>query len=317
MGRGGDLGVGIFQQLVTTVEALVPQAEHIGLGPTVDHVQPLLARIDEDVLYRLGHLRQIDTRLLAGDFTGHHVFFAGDRQHLQLGAAGASDQQGRIGGVEADMLQRRALLVQGDRRFAVRVFDRRTDGLFAVRVADLIGVTEYQGLAIGQTDGYQRAARLVFANGRHAGTGRHRQVDASQLGTAVDVVEQRLALVGNPHGDLILFFDGDHQRLAGVLHPGRCNAVFGRQVRALEQRQHHVGQEKEDQGDGSQDGKATDQDVPAGQAVLQRTDTALALQLRRIEINALGRGSRSHCGIGQIIHAHTLAILYDRKMTMQ
>jgi hypothetical protein len=41
------------------------------------------------------------------------------------------------------------------------------------------------------------------------------------------------------------------------------------------------------------------------------------LQLRRIEINALGGGSRRHGGIGQIIHAHTLAILYDRKMTMQ
>nr|BFE92584.1 hypothetical protein GCM10020185_31200 [Pseudomonas brassicacearum subsp. brassicacearum] len=245
-------------------------------------------------------------------------FFAGDRQHLQLGTAGTGQQQGRIGGVEADMLQGRALLVQHDRRLAIRVFDGRRDGFLAVRVADLIGVTEYQGLAVGQTDHHQWAARLVFANGGHAGTGRNRQVDTAQFGTTGDIEKkQRLALVGNPHGDLVLLFDGDHQGFAGILHPGRGDRVLGGQVRALEQGQHHIGQEEEDQRNGGQDGEAADQHVPAGQAILERANAALALQLRRIEVNALGRGSRSHCGIGQIIHAHTLAILYDRKMTMQ
>ncbi|MNG30500.1 hypothetical protein D3C84_1161260 [compost metagenome] len=96
-------------------------------------------------------------------------------------------------------------------------------------------MTEYQSLAVGQADRHQWAAGLVFANGSHAGASRNRQVDAAQFGTAVEVVEQRLALVGNPHGHLVLFFDGDHQRFAGVLHPGRGNRVLGRQVRALEQ----------------------------------------------------------------------------------
>jgi hypothetical protein len=77
-----------------------------------------------------------------------------------------------------------------------------------------------------------------------------------------------------------------------------------------------VGKEEEDQRDGTQHGQAAHKDVPAGQAILERANAALALQLRRIEINALG-GICSHVGIGQIIHAHTLAILYDRKMTMQ
>jgi len=215
------------------------------------------------------------------------------------------------------MLQGRALFVQGHRRLAVRVFDGGRDGFLAVRVGDLIRVTEHQGLAVGQTDRHQWAAGLVLANGGHAGTGRDRQVDTAQFGATANVEKQRLALVGNPHGDLVLFFDRDHQRFAGVLHPGRGDRVLGGQVRALEQGQHHVGQEEENQRNGRQDGESADQHVPAGQAILERADAALALQLRRIEINALGRGSRSHCGVGQIIHAHTLAILYDRKMTVK
>ena len=146
--------------------------------------------------------------------------------------------------------------------------------------------------------------------------GRDRQIDALEFSATVDIEEQRLALVGNPHGDLVLFFEGDHQRLAGVLHPGGRDGVFGGQVGTLEQGRNDVGKEEEDQRDRAENGEAANEDVPAGQAIFERANAALALQLRRIEINSLG-GIRSHGGIGQIIHAHTLAILYDRKMTMQ
>ncbi|CAI8783630.1 NAD-specific glutamate dehydrogenase [Pseudomonas sp. IT-P44] len=316
MGAGGDLGFAVFEQLVATVEALVAQAEHVGLRTTVNHIQPLLTRVDEDVLHRLGHLRQINAFLLVGDFAGHHVLFAGQRQNIELRTGGTDQHQGRIGGVEADVLQRTARLVQRNRGFAVRIFDGRRDGLLAVRVTDFIGVTEHQRLTIGEAHRHQWMARLVFADGGHGSAGRNRQIDALEFGATVDVEKQCLPFVGNPHGDLVLFFQGDHQRLAGVLHPGGRDGFLGGQVGTLEQGQDDVGKEEEDQRDRAENGKAANEDVPAGQAIFERADAALALQLRRIEINSLG-GICSHGGIGQIIHAHTLAILYDRKMTMQ
>ncbi len=316
--RGGsDLGVSVFQQFVAPVEALVAQAEHVGLGTPVDHVQPLLARVDEDVFHRLGHLRQIDARLLVGDLAGHHVFFAGQRQHIELRAGGADQHQRRVGGIEADMLQRAAAFVQRDRCFAIGIFDGRADGFLAIGVADFIGMTEHQRLTVGQPHGHQRMTRLVFANRCHGSARRQRQIDTPQFSATVEIEEQRLALVGYTHGHLILLFERDHQRLARVLHPGRGDRVFRGQVGTLKQRRYNVSEEEEDQGDGRQHRQAADEDVPTGEAILERADAALALQLRRIEINALGRGRRSHWGIGQIIHAHTLAILYDRKMTVQ
>ncbi|MNX85154.1 hypothetical protein D3C86_1169830 [compost metagenome] len=312
----GDFGVSVFQQFVATVEALVAQAEHIGLSATVDHVQPLLARVDEDVFHRLSHLRQIDTLLLVGDFASHHVFFAGQRQHIELRTGRTDQHQRRVGGVQADMLQRAAGFVQRDRRLAIRILDGRADGFLAIGVADFIGVTEHQRLTVGQTHGHQWMARLVFTNRGHGCAGRHWQIDALQFSATVDIKEQCLAFVGNAHGHLILLFERNHQWLAGVLHPGRGDRVFRGEVGTLKQRRDHVGEEEKDQGNGCQHRETANEDVPAGEAILERTNAALALQLRRIEVNALGRIS-SHLGIGQIIHALTLAILYDRKMTMQ
>ena len=312
----GDFSVSVFEQFVATVEALVAQAEHVGLGTTVDHIQPLLARVDEDVFHRLGHLRQIDTLLLVGDFASHHVFFAGQRQHIELRTGRAHQHQGRISGIEADVLQRTAAFVQRDRRVAVRILDSRADGFLAVGVADFIGVTEHQCLTVGQAYGHERMTWLVFTNGGHGCACRQRQIDATQFSTTVDIEEQRLALVGNAHGHLILLFERNHQRLAGVLHPGRGDGIIHGQIGTLEQRRDDIGEEEKDQGDGYQHREAANEDVPAGEAILERANAALALQLRRIEVNALGRIC-SHVGIGQIIHALTLAILYDRKMTMQ
>ncbi|MNY15899.1 hypothetical protein D3C86_1491370 [compost metagenome] len=157
---------------------------------------------------------------------------------------------------------------------------------------------------------------LVFPDGGHGSAGRNRQIDALEFGATVDIEEQCLALVGNPHRHLVLLFQGDHQRLAGVLHPGWRDGVLGRQAGTLEQGRNDIGEEEEDQCDGCQHRQAADEDVPASEAILERADAALALQLRRIEVNSLG-GISSHVGIGQIIHSHTLAILYDRKMTVR
>ncbi|MNO79092.1 hypothetical protein D3C76_702520 [compost metagenome] len=314
---GSHFGVAVFQQLVTTVEVLLAQTEYVGLGAAVDNIEPLLARVDEDRLDRLGHLRQLDALGLAGDLAGHHVLFLAERQHVQLRTGGTGQDQRRISGVQADVFKRPTLLVQRDSRFAIGVHDGRVDGLLAVGVSDLVSVTEHQRLAVGQADRYQGVARLVFGDGRHLRSRRDRQADTTQLGTVLDIEKQGLARIGNPHADLVLLFERDHQGLAGVLHPGRRNSLLGGQFGALEQGHDHIGQEEEDQGDRGQHGQAAHQYIPAGQAILQRTNTALALQLRRIEVNSLGRGSRSHCGVGQIIHAHTLAILYDRKMTVQ
>ena len=98
---------------------------------------------------------------------------------------------------------------------------------------------------------------------------------------------------------------------------GIALGILGIQVGALKQWQHHIPEEEENQGDRAEHGKTADKYIPAGQVIFERTDAALALQFRRIEINALGSGCRSHWGIGQIIHAHTLAVLYDKKMTKQ
>ncbi|MNS73028.1 hypothetical protein D3C72_1064560 [compost metagenome] len=316
LGAGSDFSLAVFQQFVATVEALVAQAEHVGLGATVDHVQPLLTRVDEDVLHRLAHLRQVDTLLLVGDFPGHHVFFAGQRQNIELRTGGTDQHQGRIGGVEADVFQRAAGFVQCNRSFAIRIFDGWRDGFLAVRVADFVGVTEHQCLTVGQAHGHQRMTWLVFTDGDHGCAGRNRQIDALEFGATVDIEEQCLALVGNPHRHLVLLFERDHQWLAGVLHPGWGDRIFRRQAGTLEQGRNDIGEEEEDQCDGCQHRQAADEDVPASEAILERADAALALQLRRIEVNSLG-GISSHVGIGQIIHSHTLAILYDRKMTVR
>jgi hypothetical protein len=126
----------------------------------------------------------------------------------------------------------------------------------AVRVRHFIGVAEHQGLAVGQAQDHQRAAGLVFTNGGDCHARRQRQVNALEFGTRVNVEEQRLALVGNPHGDLVLLLHGDHQGLAGVLHPGRRQGVFLGQRGTVEQRGNHIAKEEEDQGNGTEDGEA-------------------------------------------------------------
>lgn len=209
-------------------------------------------------------------------------------KNIELRTGGTHQHQGRISRVEADVLQRTARFVHRDRRFAIRILDGWRDGFLAVRIGDLVRVTEHQSLTIGQAYRHQRVTWLIFTDGGYGSAGRNRQIDALEFGATVDIEEQCLAFIGDPHGHLVLLFQGDHQRLAGVLHPGRRDRVPGRQAGTLEQGRNDVGEEEEDQGDGCQHCQAADEDVPAGEAILERANAALALQLRRIEINPLG-----------------------------
>ena len=314
---GSDFSGGVFGQFVTAIQAFVAQAEHVGLSAAIDDIQPLLTRVDVQRFDLLGHLRQLDAGLGVRDLTRHHVFFTGQRQHVQLRAGRARQHQRRIVHAEVHVIQRTPLRVKRDRRLAVRVFDGRADGLFAIRVADFIRVAKHQRLAVGQAQDHHRVTRLILAQRRHMGVGGQRQVHAGEFFAALGIEEQHHALIGHAHTHLILLFDRQHQRLACVLHPHGRNRLFGIQVGALEQRQHHITEEEENQCDRAEHGKTADKYIPAGQVIFERTHAALALQFRRIEINALGSGCRSHWGIGQIIHAHTLAVLYDKKMTKQ
>jgi len=317
LGTGRDLGRCVVRQLVAPVKALVAQAEYIGLRPAVDHIQPLLTRVDVQRLDLLSHLREVDAGLGIRDLAGHHVFFASHRQHVQLRTARTRQHQRRIVNAEVHVIQRTALGVERNWRFAIRVFNGRGDGLFVVRVGDSVAMTEHQCLTVGQAQYHNRITRLVFTDRRHLRARRQRQANPRQLIAGLRAEEQHQALVGYTHADLILLLNGEHQRLAGILHPHRRQCLPGVQVCALKQREHHIAEEEENQGDCAEYGKTADKYIPAGQVIFKRTDAALALEFRRIEINALGSGCRSHWGIGQIIHAHTLAVLYDRKMTKQ
>ncbi|MNG34212.1 hypothetical protein D3C84_1206460 [compost metagenome] len=61
------------------------------------------------------------------------------------------------------------------------------------------------------------------------------------------------------------------------MHPGWRDGVPGRQAGTLEQGRDDVGKEEEDQGDRAQNSEAANEDVPAGQAIFERANAALAL----------------------------------------
>ena len=176
---GGDFAVRAFGQFVAAIETLVAQAEDIGGGATVDHIQPLLTRVDEDVLHHFGHLRQFDTALFGAGLAGQHVFAARQLDHLQVRTRRASQQQGVAIDIDTHMLQRAALLVENERRLAIWVIDAWGDGLLVIRIGDFVGVVEHQRLTIGQTDCHQRAARLVRTDRSDLRTWRQWQVDAA------------------------------------------------------------------------------------------------------------------------------------------
>ncbi|MCY1354085.1 hypothetical protein D9M69_404460 [compost metagenome] len=304
LAAGGDLGAGVVEQFVAAVELAAVQVEHVGGGAAVDDVKPLLARVHVDRLDRLGDLRQFDMLLLQRGFAGEHVFLAGQVQQQHPAAVGSGQHQAVVTGSQGDVLQRAALAVQLDGRLAVGVVDLRGDGLVAVRVGDLVAVLEHQRLAVGQAEGDQRLARLVLGDGDHMAAFRQPDGLAAQFVAGLQAEEQHFAIGGDAHRHLVLLLDAQQQRRLGGLQPGRSQRIADVQLGATEQRQHHVGEVEEDQGDGRQYGEPAHQHVPAGQTVLERTHASLALQDRRIEIDTLGeRGG--HGGVGQVVHGVT------------
>ncbi|MNZ50613.1 hypothetical protein D3C78_684040 [compost metagenome] len=304
LAAGGDFGGGVVEQLVAAIQLAAVQVEDVCVGAAVDDVQPLLARVQVDCLHRLGDLRQCYLLLLEGGFAGEHVFLAGQVEHQHLAAAGAGQHQAFVAGGQRHVLQRAALGVQNDGRFAVGVLDVRRDGLLVVRVGDLVGVLEHQHLAVGQAKGNQRMTRLVLGDRHHMAPRRQLEGLAAQFIATLEAEEHHLTIGGDAHAYLVLLLDAQQQRGFGSFQPGRRQRLTGFQLGATEQRQHHVGEVEEDQGDRCQHGKAADQHVPAGQAILERTHAALALQRRRVEVDPLGRIG-SHRGVGHVVHGVT------------
>jgi len=295
-----DLGIAL-EQGIAPVEALAAQVEDIGGGLAIDHEQPLLARVDDHRLDRLGDLRQVDAGLVEGDLAGHHVLFTADVQQLQLGTDRATEHQAVAVLADSDMFQRTALRVEGDRRLAEGVFQLRRDGLDVVRVGDLVDVLEHQHLAVGQAQRYTVAARLVLHHRDDAGTGRQGQLVGVHRHAVLEAEELHLAAARQAHGDLVLLFHGEQQSLALLGQPGRLLRLAGLQVGATEHRCDHVGEVEENQGDTAQHGQAANGHVPARHAVLEGADAPLALQDGSIEIDPVAVGS-THAVIGQVIH---------------
>ena len=119
-----DLSGGILAEPVTPIEAVIMQVENIGLGSTIDHVQPLLAGIDKDAFNVLGHLRQLDAGLHCIRFCVQQATWASERDNMQLRTRGSRDQQSVFVSTHRHMFQRPLLLIQHDRRAAIRVFQR-------------------------------------------------------------------------------------------------------------------------------------------------------------------------------------------------
>ncbi|MNF67714.1 hypothetical protein D3C84_495360 [compost metagenome] len=306
-GRMGDVGGAVAEQLVAAVQLLGAQAEHIRRGAAVDHVQPLVARVDDQRLDRLGDLRQSEAILAEGHLAGHQVFFAAQAQHMQIAAGGGGQQQAAAVQADADVIQRAALLVETDRGFAERVVDPRRNGFHVVRVTDRVGMLEHQHLAVGQPQGHPVAARLIEAHGSHLGIGRQRQGYRAQQGHALGIEKLHLATLIEAHGHLVLFFHRHQQGFAGIRQPGWLHRLARIELSPLEHRQDDVGQVEEDQGDGAQHRQAANGNTPAGQVILERTHAPLAQQGRGVEVQPQGLGRGGHGFTSQVIHSKSIS----------
>ncbi|MNY18003.1 hypothetical protein D3C86_1513540 [compost metagenome] len=174
---------------------------------------------------------------------------------------------------------------------------------------------QHQHLAIGQAQRHPTAARLVLGDRDDLAASRQGHVDAVQRSAALQVEELHLAAAVEAHGYLVLLLDGQQQRLLLLRQPGRLLRVVRLERSAAEQRNDHAGQVEEDQGDGAEHGETANRHVPVCQAVLECAHAPLALQRRRIEIQSLRFQGGSHGFVGQVIHAHTLTVIYDTKIT--
>jgi len=314
-GGRGDGGGAVAGQVVATVQAVAAQVEHVGGGAAVEGVQPLLARVDDQRVDRVGDLRQGDALLAEAGLAGEQVLLALEAEQVQLAAGGGGQQQGRAVEADADLVQRAALRIENQRRRAEGIGDLGDDGLDVVGVGHLVVVLQQQRLAIGQAQHHAAAARLVLGDRDDLAVGRQGHADAVQRGAALEVEELHLATAVEAHGHLVLLLDGQQQRLLLLRQPGRLLRLARFQLGAAEQRHDHAGQVEEDQGDGAENGETANRHVPACQAVLECAHAPLALQRRRIEIQSLRFQGGSHGFVGQVIHAHTLTVIYDTKIT--
>ncbi|OMP13121.1 Syntaxin family protein [Corchorus olitorius] len=83
--------------------------------------------------------------------------------------------------------------------------------------------------------------------------------------------------------EAILLVDAQQQRCPGGRQPVGLGQRLGLEAGAAQQRQHHIGQIEEDQGDGGQHGQATGQYRTPYQAILQGPPAPPPAQCRRVE----------------------------------
>ena len=103
--------------------------------------------------------------------------------------------------------------------------------------------------------------------------------------------------------EAILLVDAQQQRCPGGRQPVGLGQRLGLEAGAAQQRQHHIGQIEEDQGDGGQHGQATGQYRTPYQAILQGPPAPPPAQCRRVEVQpsgaariGRGRGYRGYHG---------------------
>ena len=299
--HGGDAGVAAGQ-LVAAVEHLATQVEDLHLGALAEGIQPLLAGFQLQGHDRFAQRRQVVALLAEAHLAGEQVLFSLQAQGAQL--ATGDRRQLQAGAIDADgqFFQGAALGVQRNGLGAERVDQLGTDGLHAAGVAETVFVLRDQGAAIVKADHEAAAAGGVFTQRDDAPAFRQRQARFAEQRTRVHIHELHLATGVQTHGDLVLFLDGQQQGRLTLGQPARALFLRGAQFGALEDRQHHVGQVEEDQGDRTQHRQATDGDVPAGQAILEGAHAPLALEGRRIEVQPRRPGRSAHVVFSHIVH---------------
>jgi hypothetical protein len=300
------------QQLVTAVELLATQVEHVHARLAIEGEQPLLARVDEHGLDRLGETRQLEAMLISGDLASEQVFLTLQTQSMQFIARGSGQQQARSIQADTYLLQRTTLGVQLDRLRAVGVNQLGGDGFLIVGVTERVGVFDDQRLAIAQAQDKAAAAGRVFAQGDNLAVGRQGYGFAAQDVAAGHREKLCLSVCTQAQSHLVLLFDGQQQGRRLLRQPGRLHGLFGLQVGALEHGQDDLSQVEEDQGNGAQHSQAANGDVPAGQTVLESAYAPLALEGRSVEIQPRRVGRSSHGFIRQFIHARNSATATKR-----
>jgi len=182
------------------------------------------------------------------------------------------------------------LLIQGDRRIAVRKDQTRGNQANIIGVSHLVVVLSNQHLAIAQTDYKATGIGGFDAEAGYFHASRNRQLLLQNRLSVLRLEETHLTTAGHADSHLALLFHRQHQRRVVGLHPAGAVALLLFDLGTTKQRQHLVQQVKEDQQNGHNDAQTAHRNIPAGEMVLEMTRRPVALHRWRIEVHARGFG---------------------------